>query len=130
VAGPGRIPDVGPAGNTLFKILTVINIQKIFSGKKLDDINKKGIPFDSLTYQATFQDGIMSANKLRLLSPALNLDADGNVFLVKESLDMKAQIELLGTVDTVLDLGTKDTGKAAEDVVKELGKGLEKIFGK
>jgi hypothetical protein len=170
-AGPGRIPDVGPAGNTLFKILTVINIQKIFSGKKLDDINKKGIPFDSLTYQATFQDGIMSANKLRLLSPALNMDADGNVFLVKESLDMKAQIELLGTVDTVLDLvpvlgqaagqltnvyldlkgpwanpkirvrpakgitkagkkGTKDTGKAAKDVVKEFGKGLEKIFGK
>jgi uncharacterized protein YhdP len=170
-AGPGRIPDVGPVGNTLFKILTVVNIQKMFSGKKLNDINKKGIPFDSLTYQATFQDGTMSTNKLRLLSPALNLDADGAIYLVKESLDMKAQIELFGTVDTLLDLvpvlgkaagqltnvyldlkgpwenpkirvrpakgiteagkkGTKDTGKAAEDVVKELGKGLEKIFGK
>jgi hypothetical protein len=170
-AGPGRIPDVGPAGNTLFKILSVLNVQRIFSGKKLDDINKKGIPFDSLIYQATFQDGILSTNKLRLLSPALNMDADGTIYLVKESLDMKAQIELLGTVDTVLDLvpvlgkaagqltnvyldlkgpwanpkirvrpakgiteagkkGTKDTGKAAEDVVKEFGKGLEKIFGK
>jgi hypothetical protein len=170
-AGPGRIPDVGPAGNTLFKILAVLNVQRIFSGKKLDDINKKGIPFDSLTYQATFQDGTMSTNKLQLLSPALNMDADGTIYLVKESLDMKAQIELLGTVDTVLDLvpvlgqaagqltnvyldlkgpwanpkirvrpakglteagkkGTTDTGKAAEDVVKEIGKGLEKIFGK
>jgi hypothetical protein len=84
---------------------------------------------------------------------------------------MKAHLELLGTVDTLLDLvpvlgkaagqltnvyldlkgpwanpkirvrpakglteagkkGTQDTGKAAEDVVKEFGKGLEKIFGK
>jgi uncharacterized protein involved in outer membrane biogenesis len=170
-AGPGRIPDIGPVGNTLFKILAFVNIQKMFSGKKLDDMNKKGIPFDSLTYRATFQDGTMGVNKLRLLSPALNLDADGNVFLVQEQLDMKAHIELFGTVDTVLDLvpvlgkaagqltnvyldlkgplanpkirvrpakgiteagkkGTKDTGKAAEDVIKEVGKGLEKIFGK
>ena len=170
-AGPGRIPDIGPAGNTLFKILTVVNVQQLFSGKKLDDMNKKGIPFDSLTYRATLQDGTMSVNELRLLSPALHLDADGDIYLVKEQLKMNAQIELLGTVDTVLDLvpvlgkaagkltnvylklkgplenpkirvlpakglrkagkkGTKDTGKAAEDVVKELGKGLEKIFGK
>jgi uncharacterized protein involved in outer membrane biogenesis len=170
-AGPGRIPDIGPIGNTLFKILAVVNIQKLFSGKKLDDMNKKGIQFDSLTCRAAFQDGTMDVNKLRLLSPALNLDADGNVFLVQEQLDMKAQIELLGTVDTVLDLvpvlgkaagqltnvyldlkgplanpkirvrpakgiteagkkGTKDTGKAAEDVIKGVGKGLEKIFGK
>ena len=110
-------------------------------------------------------------NNLSLLSPALNMGADGNVFLVQEQLDMNAQMELLGTVDTVLDLvpvlgkaagqltnvylklkgplanpkirvrpakglaeagkkGTQDTGKAAEDVIKGLGKGLEKIFGK
>ncbi len=170
-AGPGRIPDIGPAGNTLFKILSFVNVQQIFSGKKLDDLANEGIPFDSLTYQATFQDGTMDVNKLRLLSPALHLDADGNVYLVKQRLDMKAHIELLGTLDKVLDLvpvlgkaagkltnvylhlegpledpkirvrpakgiteagkkGTQDTGKAAEDVVKEFGKGLEKIFGK
>jgi uncharacterized protein YhdP len=170
-AGPGRIPEIGPFGDTLFKILTVVNIQRMFSGKKLDDMNKKGLPFDSLTYQATFQDGTMDVNKLRLLSPALNMDGDGTIFLVQEQLDMKAHLELLGTVDTVLDLvpvlgkaagqltnvyldlkgplanptirvrpakgiteagkkGTKDTGKAAKDVVKEFGKVLEKIFGK
>jgi uncharacterized protein YhdP len=170
-AGPGRIPDIGPAGNTLFKILSFVNVQQMLSGKKLDDMAKKGIPFDSLTYQATFQDGTMSVNKLRLLSPALHMDADGNVYLVKQRLDMNAEMELLGTVDKVLDLvpvlgkaaaslthvylhlkgplenpkirvrpakgitkagkkGTQDTGKAAEDVIKEFGKGLEKIFGK
>ncbi|MDH3722715.1 MAG: AsmA-like C-terminal region-containing protein, partial [Desulfobacteraceae bacterium] len=170
-AGPGRIPDIGPVGNTLFKILAFVNLQQMFSGKKLDDMAEKGIPFDSLTYQATFQDGTMDVNKLRLLSPALHLDADGNVYLVKQRLDMKAHIELLGTLDKVLDLvpvlgkaagkltnvylhlegpledpkirvrpakgiteagkkGTQDTGKAAEDVIKEFGKGLEKIFGK
>jgi hypothetical protein len=170
-AGPGRIPDIGPVGNTLFKILAFVNLQQMFSGKKLDDMAEKGIPFDSLTYQATFQDGTMDVNKLRLLSPALHLDADGNIYLVKQRLDMKAHIELLGTVDKVLDLvpilgkaagqltnvylklkgpwenpkirvlptkgiteagkkGTQDSGKAVEDVVKEFGKGLEKIFGK
>jgi uncharacterized protein involved in outer membrane biogenesis len=170
-AGPGRIPDIGPVGNTLFKILAFVNLQQMFSGKKLDDLANEGIPFDSLTYQATFQDGTMGVNKLRLLSPALHLDADGTIYLVKERLDMKAHIELLGTLDKVLGLvpvlgkaagqltnvylklkgpwenpkirviptkgiteagkkGTQDSGKAAEDVIKEFGKGLEKIFGK
>jgi uncharacterized protein YhdP len=170
-AGPGRIPDIGPVGNALFKILTFINIQQMLSGKKLDDMAKEGIPFDSLTYRATFQDGTMGVNKLRLLSPALHMDADGTIYLVQQELDMKANIELLGTVDALLDLvpvlgkaagqltnvylnikgplanpkirvlpakgitkagkkGTTDSGKAAEDVVKEIGEGLEKIFGK
>jgi uncharacterized protein involved in outer membrane biogenesis len=170
-AGPGRILDIGSAGNTLFKILSFVNVQQIFSGKKLDDMANEGIPFDSLTYRATFQDGTMGVNKLRLLSPALHMDADGNIYLVKQRLDMKAHIELLGTLDKVLGLvpvlgkaagqltnvylklkgplenpkirvrpakgiteagkkGTQDSGKAVEDVIKELGKGLEKIFGK
>jgi uncharacterized protein involved in outer membrane biogenesis len=170
-AGPGRIPDVGPVGNTLFKILTFVNVQQIFSGKKLDDMANEGIPFDSLTYQATFQDGIMGVDKLRLLSPALHMDGDGTIYFVKQRLDMNAHLEFLGTLDKVLGLvpvlgkaagkltnvylqlkgplenpkirvlpakgiteaekkGTQDTGKAAEDVLKGLGKGLEKIFGK
>lgn len=170
-AGPGRIPDIGPAGNTLFKILSFVNVQQIFSGKKLDDIANKGFPFDSLTYQATFQEGTMGVNKLRLLSPALHMDGDGTIYLVKQRLDMNAEIEFMGTLDKILGLvpvlgkaagklthvylnlkgplenpkirvrpakgitkagkkGTQEGGKAVEDVIKELGKGLEKIFGK
>jgi uncharacterized protein YhdP len=170
-AGPGRIPDIGPAGNALFKILSFVNVQQIFSGNKLDDMAKEGIPFDSLIYQATFQDGIMGVNKLRLLSPALHMEGDGDIYLVKQRLDMKAHLEFLGTLDKVLGLvpvlgkaagkltnvylklkgplenpeirvlptkgltkagkkGAKDSGKAAEDVFKGLGKGLEEIFGK
>jgi uncharacterized protein YhdP len=170
-AGPGRIPDIGPVGNTLFKILSFVNVQQMFSGKKLDDMANEDIPFDSLTYRATFEDGTMGVNKLRLLSPALHMDADGDIYLVKERLNMNAHLELMGTLDKVLGLvpvlgkaagqltnvylklkgplenpkirvrptkglrkagkkGTKDSGKAVEDVVKEFGKGLEKIFGK
>jgi uncharacterized protein involved in outer membrane biogenesis len=170
-AGPGRIPDIGPVGNTLFKILTFVNVQQIFSGKKLDDMAKEGLPFDSLTYRATFQDGTMGVNKLRLLSPALHMDGDGTIQFVKQRLDMNAHLEFLGTLDKVLGLvpvlgkaagkltnvylklkgplenpkirvlpakgiteagkkGTQDTGKAAEDVIKGFGKGLEKILGK
>jgi uncharacterized protein YhdP len=170
-AGPGRIPDIGPAGNALFKILSFVNVQQIFSRNKFDDMANEGIPFDSLTYQATFQDGTMGVNKLRLLSPALYMDVDGNIYLVKQRLDMNAEIEFMGPVDKVLGLvpilgktagklthvylhlkgplenpkirvrpakgitkagkkGTQDSGKAVEDVIKELGKGLEKIFGK
>lgn len=170
-AGPGRIPDIGPAGNTLFKILSFVNVQQIFSGKKLDDMANKGFPFDSLTYQATFQEGTMGVNKLRLLSPALHMDGDGTIYLVKQRLDMNAEIEFMGTLDKILGLvpvlgkaagklthvylnlkgplenpkirvrpakgitkagkkGTQEGGKAVEDVIKELGKGLEKIFGK
>ena len=103
-AGPGRIPDIGPAGNALFKLLSFVNVQQIFSRNKFDDMAKEGIPFDSLTYQATFQDGTMGVNKLRLLSPALYMDVDGNIYLVKQRLDMNAEIEFMGPVDKVLGL--------------------------
>lgn len=102
--GGGRIYDIGPAGNALFKILSVINLKGILSGNMADNLVNKGIPFDSIKYRASFNDGIMSVEKLRLKSPGLNMDAQGTVDLVNRHLSMTADAQTLGTIDKVLGL--------------------------
>jgi uncharacterized protein YhdP len=102
--GGGRIYNVGPAGNALFKMLSVMNLKGILSGNMVDNLVNKGIPFDSIKYRASFEDGIMSVEKLRLTSPGLNLDAQGTVDLVNQHLSMTADAQTLGTLDKVLGL--------------------------
>ncbi|MEJ2233080.1 MAG: AsmA-like C-terminal domain-containing protein [Syntrophobacterales bacterium] len=115
--GGGRIYDLGPAGNTLFKILSVINLKGFLSGKIADNLVNKGIPFDSITYRASFKDGIMSIEKLGLTSPGLNMDVQGTVDLVNRNLSMTGEAQTLGTLDKVLGL-VPVAGKAAQKLTK------------
>jgi len=111
--GKGRIYDVGPAGNALFQILSVINLKGILPGNMADNLVNKGIPFDSIKYRASFNDGIMSVEKLRLTSPGLNMDAQGTVDFVNRHLSMTADAQTLGTLDKVLGL-VPVAGKATQ----------------
>ena len=115
--GKGRIYKVGPAGGALFKILKFINLKGILSGNMASDLVKKGIPFDSIKCRASFNDGIMGVNELSLTSPGLNMDAQGTVDLVNQHLSMKADLQMLGTVDKVLGL-VPVVGKAAKKMTK------------
>jgi len=169
--GPGRIYKLGPAGNAFFKVLDFINISQIFSGKKVGNLRAEGVPFDSVKTQASFQKGEVNFKQLLMESPALSLDANGDINLVKKELKINADVEALGTLDKVLGIipimgktgqkltkvyltiegnledpkirirsvkgeseggkrGAQEDGKGAEDVIKEFGKGLEKILGK
>lgn len=169
-AGPGRIYKLGPGGEALFQLLTFINLRGIFSGKILGDAIGKGIPYDSLNTQTSFQKGNMSVNELFLVTPALELDGKGRVDLVQQQLNMMAHVKTLGTADSILGLvpvlgkaaaslsevylnvvgplekpnisirpagGVKKTGKdetqkgkeTVDDVIRGIGKELEKILG-
>ncbi|UCG14574.1 MAG: AsmA-like C-terminal domain-containing protein [Deltaproteobacteria bacterium] len=126
--GPGRLHKLDSAGDALFKILTFIKLKGIFSGKMTDDLEGKGIPYDSLNVGVSFQDGNMSVNKLALVTPALTLDGQGTVDLVNRQLNMSAHVKTLGTEDGVLSL-VPVVGKAAEqlsDVYLDVDGSLEK----
>jgi len=100
--GPGRVYDLGEAGNALFKILTVLNARNILSGKVAADVVSKGIPYSQIKAQTLLQGGILNVSQLVLDSPAMELDARGDINLVKQRLNINADVGLLGSTSNIL----------------------------
>lgn len=169
--GPGRIYKLGQAGKAFFELLNFLSVSNILSGKTMKDLATEGVPYKSIKAKTLLQSGKMNISKLAMESPALELDANGDIDLVKKQLNMNADIGIFGTLDKVLGIfpivgkagteltrvhvtlegaledpkirirpvrgvseagkkGAQEGGKVAEDVIKEFGKGLEKILGK
>jgi uncharacterized protein YhdP len=126
--GPGRFYKLDSAGEALFKILTLINLKSLLSGRMADDLAGKGIPYDSLKVGLSFINGNMSVNKLALLTPALKTDGQGTVDLVRRQLNMTAHLKTLGAANGLLSL-VPVVGKTAEqlsDVYLDIAGSLEK----
>jgi hypothetical protein len=169
--GPGRIFKLGQAGNALFGLLNFLSVSNILSGKTVKEFASEGAPYQSIKASTLLQGGKMNISQLAMESPALELDANGDVDLVKKQLKMNGDIGISGTLNKVLSIlskagkggtestrvhvtlegaledpkirirsvkgvseagkkGTQEGGKVEEDVIKEFGKGLEKILGK
>jgi len=169
--GPGRIHKLGQAGKALFELLTFLSASNIFSGRTVKELTAEGVPYQSIKVKTSIQSGKMNIGQVVLESPALDLDGNGDIDLVKKQLSMNGGITISGPLDSVLGMlsrvgktgtgvtrvnvalegaledpeirirsvkGVTDAGKKAkkgdgekpEDVIKEFGKGLEKILGK
>jgi len=167
--GPGRIHKLGQAGNAFFKLLDFLRVDNILSGKRVKEFATEGVPYQSIKAKALLQGGKMNFSELTVESPALELDANGDIDLIDKQLKMDGDISAFGSLDKVVGIlvgkggteltrvhvtlegalkdpririralkgeseagkkGDQQGGKAAEDVIKELGKGLENIFGK
>jgi uncharacterized protein YhdP len=116
-AGPGHIHKLGKAGDALFKVLTVLNVESMLSGKTEEDLATKGVPYTSITAKTSFQAGNMNIGQLLLNSPALGLDGNGDINLVKERLNMEADIQVLGSVDKILNI-LPIVGKTGVDLTR------------
>ena len=68
-------------------------------GKNLED---KGVPYNSIKAKHSFQGGNMKINQLSLNSPAFELNANGDVDLVKQRLGLDADVAFLNTIDKIL----------------------------
>jgi uncharacterized protein YhdP len=169
--GPGRIYKLGQAGNALFELLNFLSLSNMLSGKTLKDLATEGVPYKSIKAKTLLESGKMNISQLAMESPALELDANGDIDLVKKRLNMDADIGIFGTLDKILGLfpivgkagteltrvyvtlegdlenpkiriravkgvtkagkkGAQEGKKGTEEVIKEFGKGLEKILGK
>jgi uncharacterized protein YhdP len=100
--GPGRMFSFGPAGKALAKTLSFISLQGILSGNMGKDLGNKGVPYNSIKATNSFQGGNMKINQLSLDSPAFELNANGDVDLVKHRIGMEADVAFLRAVDRVL----------------------------
>jgi uncharacterized protein involved in outer membrane biogenesis len=102
--GPGQIYKLGQAGHVFFELLDFLSLSDILSGKTLKGLATEGVPYKSIKAKTLFQGGKMSFSQLNLESPALRLDAKGDIDLVKKRLAMKADINIFATLDKILGL--------------------------
>ncbi len=74
---------------TLGKILTVLNLKRLFSST-LPDLSREGMPFDLISGTLLFRNGIMTTDNLKLDSPVVDVDVKGSVSLPDRKVAMVA----------------------------------------
>jgi uncharacterized protein YhdP len=113
--GPGKLKQIGKAGEITAKILSVTSVKGILSGRLLDDLATKGLSYQTIKARTTFSKGNLELNNYKFVSDTANMDAAGSINLIDEQMDIKAELEALGMV-----------GKAL-GIVPVLGKGTQKL---
>lgn len=98
----GRFTNIGPAGKGLAKILSIVNIQGLLSGRLVQDMVNEGITIRYISASAAFKDGNMELGESRMNSDALNINGRGTVDLLNQQVDLDVDLEPLGTVTGVL----------------------------
>jgi len=114
--GPGHLKKVGKLGTLFGKVFSMASLQNIFSGRMLQDLSGEGIRYNIINADTTLTKGTLN-NKIHLGSDAMNIDSEGTIDLVNESIKTKAILEPLATVNKALEF-VPILGKAAGDLIK------------
>jgi hypothetical protein len=115
--GPGDITNVGRLGNFISKLASFASLDSLFSGRLGKDLADKGIAFREITAQATVAGGTLNLIALHFGSDAMNLDAQGTINLLEQSLAIDALLEPLAAVDSGFNY-VPLVGKALADATK------------
>jgi uncharacterized protein YhdP len=114
--GPGHLKEKGKLGGIFGKVFSMASLQSIFSGRMLQDLSGDGIRYNIINADTTITKGTL-VNKIHLGSDAMNVDSEGTIDLVNETIKTKAILEPLATVNKALDF-VPILGKAAGDLIK------------
>ncbi|MBJ6801749.1 DUF3971 domain-containing protein [Geomonas propionica] len=87
--------------STLSKIFSILNVSQLFKGQ-LPDMVSGGMPFNKITSDIAFNNGVATTQNLFVDSNAMNISAVGKVDLVKDELDLNVGVQPLQTVDKVV----------------------------
>ncbi|WP_136527001.1 YhdP family protein [Geomonas ferrireducens] len=87
--------------STLSKVFSILNFSQLFKGE-LPDMVSGGMPFNRITGDISFNNGIASTQNLFLDSNAMNISAVGKMDLVKNEVDLNIGVQPLQTVDKVV----------------------------
>jgi|GEM_PF-928875 len=100
--GRGRFTNVGPAGKALSKILSVVNIQGLISGRIVQDLSNRGLSFQYIKADASFKGSAVHIDTLRFESDPLDMIARETVDMVKQQLDLEVDLIPLRIVSGTL----------------------------
>ncbi len=85
----------------LSKILSILNLSQLIKGQ-LPEMVAGGMPYNTITGQLSFRDGVVSTTDLFVDSDAINISVVGKADLLKEELDLTIGVQPLQTVDKVV----------------------------
>jgi uncharacterized protein YhdP len=114
--GPGHLKEGGKLGHVFGKVFSMASLQSIFSGRMLQDLSGDGIRYNILNTDTTITKGTL-LNKIHLGSDAMNVESEGTIDLINETIKTTAILEPLATVNKALDF-VPILGKAAGDLIK------------
>lgn len=114
--GPGHLKEIGRLGHLFGKIFSLASLQSIFSGRMLKDLSGDGVRYNIINADTTITKGTLN-NNIHLGSDAMNVNSQGTVDLVNETIKTKAVLEPLATVNKALDF-VPILGKAASNLIK------------
>ena len=127
----------------LSKILSLLNVTEIFSGK-LPDLASEGFAYNSITGKGSLKDGKVHVENVLVDGSSMNLVGHGDIDLLEDNLDLKVFASPFKTIDriirilpivgyvldnTLISIALKVTGKLQDPKVEylpvdEIGSGL------
>jgi uncharacterized protein YhdP len=100
--GPGNMARIGRGGELMARVLSLTSLRGILSGSVFDDFANKGLPYQRIRTQATFNNGSMDLKDFQFESNVMNMGAKGRINLVEEQIEMGLKLKPLGAVSTVV----------------------------
>ena len=102
----GRL-KVSITDGKIYKAQPILKILDFFSLSNIWKFNPKsvfedGVPFELIKIKASIRKGVISSDKMKLESKALNAAAKGKLDLNKKWIDLGVAIQPLGTVDSII----------------------------
>ncbi|KGM44046.1 hypothetical protein JY97_03380 [Alkalispirochaeta odontotermitis] len=115
--GPGNLTRIGKAREFIAKLSSMAHISSLFSGRLFKDLSNRGIPFQTISAQSSFDKGSLVLSKSQFDSDAMKVDGQGTIDLINQKLKIEALLVPLAKVDDALHY-VPIVGKALEDVTK------------
>ncbi len=86
----------------LAKVFSFLNVTEILRGK-MPDLRSNDLPYDSMTIQASLQDGNLEVVEAVLSGPTVGIVWHGTVYLIEKKVDLKLVLAPLRTVDFIVE---------------------------
>lgn len=100
--GPGHVNNLGLAPGIIGKLSAMTNISHLFTKRLFKDLSGRGIPYESMSGQASFQSGTVSVSNLDFNSDALAMNGEAKLDLLDRNIGLRAVLVPLATVDEAL----------------------------
>jgi hypothetical protein len=85
----------------LARLLSLLNVAQVLS-LRIPDLLSTGMPYQQLTADVAIQDGVARTENLVLDTPAMKVNAVGDVRLVEETVDLQVGVKPFQTVDIII----------------------------
>jgi hypothetical protein len=87
-------------GTVLPKVLKILNVPALLKGEV--DLDRDGVPFDSIAATVAIKDGVLASEDIRLDSPIVKVSGAGTHNLMTDQLDVALAVSPLGAYsDTI-----------------------------